>query len=87
MSAWPWPEVGRKRMVMRGRPAIGSTMRISCGGRNVRPNCSKRGAKSVMRTEAPLRSVSTVVTSGVLRTYSECDATSPSSTTSVKPFS
>ena len=74
-------------MVMRGRPAIGSMIRISCGGRYVRPNCSKRGAKSVMRTEAPLRSVSTVVTSGVLRTYSECDATKPSSTTSVNPFS
>ena len=64
-------------MVMRGRPAIGSMMRISCGGRNVRPNCSKRGAKSVMRTAPPLRSVSTVVTIAVLRTYSDCDDDEP----------
>jgi hypothetical protein len=30
-----WAE-GRKRIVMRGSPAIGSMMRMSCGGRKVR---------------------------------------------------
>ena len=37
-------------MVMRGRPATGSMMRISCGGRSMRSKLRKRGAKSVMRT-------------------------------------
>ncbi len=72
---------------MRGRPETGSMMRINCGGRKVRPYCSKRGAKSVMRTDAPWVSVSMVETSAVLRTYSDCADTSPSSRTSVKPFS
>ncbi len=55
-------------MVMRGMPAIGSMMRISCGGRKVRPKFAKRGAKSVMRTMPPLLSVSSVTTMAVLRT-------------------
>ena len=44
---------GRIRMVMRGRPATGSMMRKSCGGRKTRPNWRKRGTKSVMRTLPP----------------------------------
>ena len=47
----------------------------------------KRGAKSVMRTAPPWRSVSTVETMAVLRRYSDWLATMPSSTTSEKPFS
>ena len=42
---------------------------------------------AVIRTEAPCASVSTVLTIAVLRTYSECEDTMPSSTTSVNPFS
>ena len=52
---------------MRGAPAIGSMMRMSCGGRWVRPFSSKRGAKSVMRTAPPLLSISSVTTIAVLR--------------------
>jgi hypothetical protein len=40
-----------------------------------------------MRIAPPSLSVRTVVTIAVLRTYSECADTKPSSTTSVKPFS
>ncbi len=72
---------------MRGRPAIGSMMRNSCGGRNTRPNWRKRGAKSVIFTLPPLRSVSTVETIAVLRTYSDWNSAMSSSTTSENPFS
>ena len=74
-------------MVMRGSPDTGSMMRTSCGGRNMRPNCRNRGAKSVMRTEPPFASVSTVETIAVLRKYSDSESTMLSSTTSEKPFS
>ena len=74
-------------MVMRGRPAIGSMIRMSCGGRKMRSYSRNRGAKSVIRTDAPLSSVRTVETTAVLRTYSEEKSTMPSSTTSQKPFS
>jgi hypothetical protein len=74
-------------MVMRGSPDTGSMIRISCGGRWVRPRLRKRGAKSVIRTAPPWRSVSTVETMAVLRRYSDWMDTMPSSTTSEKPFS
>ena len=54
-------------MVMRGRPASGSIMRISCGGRNMRPNWRKRGAKSVILIEPSFLSVKMVDTTAVLR--------------------
>ena len=54
-------------MVMRGSPAIGSMMRMSCGGRNIRSKLRKRGAKSVILTEAFWLLVRTVETTAVLR--------------------
>ena len=45
---------------MRGSPATRSILRTSMVGRKERPNCSKRGAKSVMRTAAPCSSWSVV---------------------------
>ena len=46
--------VGRTLMAMRGSPASGSMMRISCGGRNTRSKLRNRGAKSVILTERAL---------------------------------
>ena len=54
-------------MAMRGRPATGSMMRISCGGRSMRSKLRRRGAKSVIRTWAPSSAVSRVITVAVLR--------------------
>jgi hypothetical protein len=67
----PYSQVGRIRMVMRGKPATGSMIRNSCGGLNTRPYCRKRGMKSVIRTLPPFLSVSSVLTIAVLRTYSD----------------
>ena len=48
-----------------GRPASGTTSRTSIIGRKDRRCCSKRGAKSIVMTDPPLASRSTVSTTAV----------------------
>jgi hypothetical protein len=72
---------------MRGSPESGSMMRMSCGGRNTRPNCAIARRKVDDPHGAAMPSVSTVETMAVLRRYSDWKSTMWSSFTSVKPFS
>ena len=52
-------------MRMRGSPRNRSMVRTIIVGRKERPNCSNRGAKSVIRTAAPLPSRSVVTSIAV----------------------
>ena len=54
------PLVGRSRAQIRGFPASGWIWRTSISGRNIRSNCLKRGAKSVISTPHPWLSKSRV---------------------------
>jgi len=53
------------RMRMRGLPEIGRTWRMSITGQKSLPNCSNRGARSVISTPLPCRSKSRVLRIGV----------------------
>src|SRR5579859_2224329 len=65
--------------------ATGSIRLTSIAGRNIRPNCLKRGAKSVIRTPPPSESVSVVRRIGVLPTYACSLLTRFSTSTSMNP--
>ena len=72
-------------MRMRGSPESRSTVRTIIVGRKERPNCSKRGAKSVIRTAAPLPSRSVVTRIAVFSRYCCSLSRNPSSRMSKKP--
>jgi len=61
----PYSHAGRMRMRMRGLPEIGRTWRMSITGQKSLPNCSNRGARSVISTPPPCRSKSRVLRIGV----------------------